>query len=73
MTATALSLPFTADIPVQISSDLLQTWIRRVLLLTLLVAGGLLTVYILSHLGPVVYGLPAPFFRRAVAADAQAV
>lgn len=72
MTTTALSLPFTTAAPTPVSPEVLQTWIRRVLLLTLLIAGGLLTLFVLSHLGPVVYGLPAPFVRRAVAADAQA-
>jgi hypothetical protein len=32
-------------------------------------AGALTTLWILSHLGPVVYGLPVPFMRRASAAS----
>ena len=72
MTATALTLPFTAAAPTTMSSDMLQTWLRRALLFTLIVGGGLVTLYVLSHVGLVVYGLPAPFFRRTVTADAQA-
>ena len=72
MTATALTLPITVVQP-EVSTETRQPWVGRVLLLALLVAGGLLTLFILSHLGPVVYGLPAPFFRRAAAADPQAI
>lgn len=72
MTATALTLPFTVAPAETTTSDVLYTWLRRVLLFTLIVGGGLVTLYVLSHLGLVVYGLPAPFFRRTVTADAQA-
>jgi hypothetical protein len=71
MTATALTLPITV-VPQEVSPETQQAWVRRVLLMAFLVAGGLLTLFILSHLGPVAYGLPAPFFRRAAAADPQA-
>jgi len=72
MTATALTLPLTA-LPSEVSTEAWQRVACRVLLLALLVAGGLLTLFVLSQLGPIVYGLPAPFFRRAIATDPQAI
>ena len=39
--------------------------LRRVLGVSLVVVGVLLTLWILLQLGPVAYGLPAPLFRRA--------
>jgi hypothetical protein len=39
-------------------------WLRQALPVAFLVIGGLVTLWILLQLGPVAYGLPAPFFRR---------
>lgn len=39
--------------------------LRTLLGVSLVVVGVLLTLWILLQLGPVAYGLPAPFFRRA--------
>ena len=64
MTVDALTFPTTLDEPARVAG----VWLRRVLIFTLAVAGALLTLWILSKLGPVVYGLPAPFLRRAGAA-----
>jgi hypothetical protein len=72
MTATALTLPLNA-IPSDLSAEPRRFSARRVLLLALLVAGGLLTLFVFYQLGPVAYGLPAPFFRRAIATDPQTV
>jgi hypothetical protein len=63
MTADVLTFPTTLDAP----APLAGLWFRRVLLFVLLAAGVLTTLWILSHLGLVVYGLPAPFIRRASA------
>jgi hypothetical protein len=59
MTAEVLTFPTTLNEPAHVAG----VWLRRVLLFALLGIGVVLTVWILSHLGPVVYGLPA-FFRR---------
>jgi hypothetical protein len=61
MTADVLTFPTTLDEPAPAAG----VWIRRVLLFLLVAAGAVTTLWILSHLGPVVYGLPAPFMRRA--------
>jgi len=61
MTADVLTFPTTTlDEPARVAG----VWLRRVLIFTVVVAGALLTLWILSKLGPVAYGLPAPFFRR---------
>jgi hypothetical protein len=39
--------------------------IGRALKWSLILVGALLTLWILSQMGPVVYGLPVPLFRRA--------
>jgi hypothetical protein len=65
LTADALSFPTSLEEPELVAGARL----RRVLLVAVVAAGVLLTLWILSHLGPVVYGLPAPFFRRAGAAS----
>lgn len=41
---------------------------RRALTWSLIVAGALLTVWILGEVGPVVYGLPVPLVRRSASA-----
>jgi hypothetical protein len=64
MTAEVLAFPTTLDEPARVAG----VWLRRVLLFLLIGAGVLLTIWILSHLGPVVYGLPA-FFRRTSSAS----
>ena len=62
MTADALTFPTaTLDTP----APAVGVWVRRILLFALVGAGVVVTLWLLSHLGPVVYGLPAPFFRRA--------
>jgi hypothetical protein len=62
MVAHALSFP--APTPTAaVSIDWLAI-IRMVLLVLLVAIGGLLTLMVLAKLGPVAYGLPAPFFRR---------
>lgn len=65
MTADVLTFPTTLAVPARAPG----VWLRRVLFFTMVAAGALMTLWILSHLGPVVYGLPAPFFRRATAAS----
>jgi hypothetical protein len=65
MTADVLTFPTTLDEPARVAG----VWLRRVLLFLLVSAGVAMTLWILSHLGPVVYGLPAPFFRRASSAS----
>jgi hypothetical protein len=65
LTADVMMLPGT---PVSTEcSPSVETWVRRGLTLILIIFGGLLTLWIVSQLGPVAYGLPAPFFRRAAA------
>ena len=62
MSADVLTFPTTTlDEPARVAG----VWLRRVLLFALVGVGVVTTLWILSHLGPVVYGLPAPFFRRA--------
>ena len=61
MTADALTFPTTLEEPARVAG----VWLRRVLIFSFVAVGVLLTLWILSHLGPVVYGLPAPFLRRA--------
>jgi hypothetical protein len=60
-TADALTFPVTAsgDAP-----EFPWVLVRRGLTITLIVIGALLTLWLLYNLGPVAYGLPAPFFRR---------
>jgi hypothetical protein len=65
MTADVLTFPPTLDEP----APLAGVWLRRVLLFLLLAVGALTTLWILSHLGLVMYGLPAPFIRRASTAS----
>jgi hypothetical protein len=61
MTADVVTFPTTVDE----RSPAAGVTIRRVLFFLLVGVGALLTLWILSHLGPVVYGIPVPFFRRA--------
>jgi hypothetical protein len=63
-TADVLTFPTTVDEPARVAG----VWLRRVLLFLVVAAGVAMTLWILSHLGPVVYGLPAPLFRRGGAA-----
>ena len=70
MTTLALTIPSPAP---DVQELALGTVIRRGLQWTLLLTGVLLTFYILSELGPVVYGLPMPLFRRALASAPAAV
>lgn len=70
LTADALVLA-TPDRPSECASAV-ALWTRRALLALLIVVGGLATLWIVSQLGPVAYGLPAPFFRRAAAVPAAA-
>jgi hypothetical protein len=65
MTAEVLTFPTTLDEPARVAG----VWLRRVLLFAFLAAGVLMTLWILSQLGPVVYGLPVPLFRRVGAAS----
>lgn len=63
MTTLALTIPNAAP-AVQDAS--LEEIIRRGLQVTLMLAGAVLTIYILSELGPIVYGLPVSLIRRAL-------
>lgn len=63
MTTLALTIPNAAP-AVQDAS--LREIIRRGLQVTLMLAGAVLTIYILSELGPIVYGLPVSLIRRAL-------
>lgn len=63
-TADVLTFPTTMEEPARVAG----VWLRRVLIFSIVLIGALLTLWILSKLGPVVYGLPATFFRRASAA-----
>jgi len=60
MTAEVLTFPTTLDEPARVAG----VWFRRVLIFAMVAVGVVLTLWILSHVGPVVYGLPA-FFRRS--------
>ena len=62
MTADVLPFPTTLDEPARVAG----VWLRRVLIFLFIAAGAVLTLWILSKLGPVVYGLPVPFLRRTV-------
>ena len=70
MTTLALTIPSPAP---DVQELALGTVIRRGLQWTLLLTGVLLTFYILSELGPVVYGLPVTLMRRAIPAGPSAV
>lgn len=70
MTTLALTLPNSAP---AVQDAQLGDIIRRGLQLTLMLAGVVLTFYILSELGPVVYGLPMPLVRRALHSAPAAV
>jgi hypothetical protein len=59
MTAEVLTFP-NLDEPARVAG----VWLRRVLIFAMVAVGVVLTLWILSHVGPVVYGLPA-FFRRS--------
>jgi len=63
MTTLALTIPNAAP-AVQDAS--LREIIRRGLQVTLMLAGAVLTIYILSELGPIVYGLPVSLIRRTL-------
>jgi hypothetical protein len=65
MSVDVLTMPTTLGEPIDLTK-----WIRRALLFTLVTVGGLLTLWVLYHLGPVAYGLPAPFFRRSALGQA---
>ena len=64
MTAEVLAFPTTLDEPARVAG----VWFRRVLIFAMVAVGVVLTLWILSHVGPVVYGLPA-FFRRTSGAS----
>jgi hypothetical protein len=64
MTTQALTFPNFAP---AVQDDVrVGYFIRRALTWSLILAGALLTLWILSQLGPVVYGLPVPLVRRAM-------
>lgn len=63
MTTQALTFP---DFAPAVQDDVrLGSFIRRALTWSLILTGALLTLWILSELGPVVYGLPVPLVRQA--------
>jgi hypothetical protein len=63
MTTQALTFPNFAP---AVQDDVrLGSFIRRALTWSLILTGALLTLWILSELGPVVYGLPVPLVRQA--------
>lgn len=63
MTTQALTFPNFA--PAAQDDVRLGSFIRRALTWSLILTGALLTLWILSELGPVVYGLPVPLVRQA--------
>ena len=68
MTTQALTFPNFAP---AVQDDVrVGDFIRRALMWSLILAGALLTLWILSQLGPVVYGLPVPLVRRAMVSPA---
>jgi hypothetical protein len=62
---TTQTLTFHEFAPAVQENDRLGWVIRRVLKWSLILAGTLLTLWILSEAGPVVYGLPVPLMRQA--------
>jgi hypothetical protein len=70
MTTLALTIP---DVAPAVQGAPLGDIVRRGLQWTLMLAGVVLTLYILSELGPVVYGLPVTLMRRAIPAGPSAV
>jgi hypothetical protein len=63
MTTQALTFP---DYAPAVHDDVqLGAFVRRALTWSFILVGVLLTLWILSQLGPVVYGLPVPLVRRA--------
>jgi hypothetical protein len=63
MTTQALTFPNYAP---AVQDDVrLGAFIRRALKWSLILVGALLTLWILSEVGPVAYGLPVPLMRRA--------
>jgi hypothetical protein len=65
MSVDALALPVTPELAPLPDAP---SWLRRALLLTLIAAGVLLTLWIVAKAGPVAYGLPVAGFRRRPAA-----
>jgi hypothetical protein len=64
MTTQALTFPNFAP---AVQDDVrVGYFIRRGLTWSLILVGALLTLWILSQLGPVVYGLPVPLVRKAM-------
>ena len=64
MTTQALTFPNFAP---AVQDDVrVGSVIRLALTWSLILAGALLTLWILSQLGPVVYGLPVPLVRRGL-------
>lgn len=64
MTTQALTFPQFAP---AVQDDVrVGSFIRRALTWSLILVGVLLTLWILSQLGPVVYGLPVPLVRRGM-------
>jgi hypothetical protein len=63
---TTQALTFSTFAPAVQDDVQLGYIIRRALTWSLLLVGAVLTLWILSQLGPVVYGLPVPLVRRAM-------
>jgi hypothetical protein len=64
---TTLALTFPNFAPAVQDDVRVGYFIRRVLTWSLILTGALLTLWVLSQLGPVVYGLPVPLVRRGLA------
>jgi hypothetical protein len=67
---TTLALTFPNFAPAVQDDVRVGPIIRRVLLWSLILTGAALTLWILSHVGPVVYGLPVPLVRRGLVTSA---
>ena len=62
---TTQALTFSNYAPAVHDDVRLGAFISRVLTWSLILAGVLLTLWILSEAGPVAYGLPVPLMRKA--------
>ena len=69
---TTLALTFPNFAPAVHDDVRLGYFIRRILMWSLILTGAALTLWILSHVGPVVYGLPVPLVRRGMVTPAAA-
>jgi hypothetical protein len=71
MTTLALAFPNFAP---AVQDDVRVGYvIRRVLTWSLILTGALLTLWILSHVGPAVYGLPVPLVRRGLSPSPEII